>query len=307
MTTPRTPSEWDRVRASNPEWRRRLSRADQRDLDVMLYEAELRTTTDEARKAVLTNIVAGLKALPIEGGTMAANKHESAFRKSVEALADGVVQIGTLIKATDERKDMYPEAWYAKERDRLLSAARQGDREAVRAAQAYADDALAEARSLRAKAEATRPAADRLADEMERQRLASSSLDAGEFVAQAQAMLDAGQPRRASFLLSVAKDKGARLTGDVEHAVENALDRADDTRREARALEDSVASNTHRFAVARLKALADAGIGIGTDGMAGYGSVAEVTAANSRRKMLAWANGDDPSAFADAPRDEATA
>jgi len=149
-----------------------------------------------------------------------------------------------------------------------------------------------EARSLRAKAEADRDPAARMADEMERARIVAGPLNAMDIVAQADYMLAAGQPARAKFLLEAATDKGARVDPSLVARIEDALDASDPLRKDARAIEDDLAVASNTFNVARLSSLAEAGFGVNAAGDIGEGSSSEVATASVHSKVLAYAAGE---------------
>jgi hypothetical protein len=218
------------------------------------------------------------------------------FQKAVSILADGIVTPLASLARLQAERDRYPdmpmtpreEAAYKEDRDAILAQVRSADALASNALRDYQREALAEARALRAAAEADRNPQARMADELERQRLATSKTSADDFLGQARAMLAAGQPQRAALLLAVAEDKGAKFGSELLLAVADALDASDPKRSEAKAIEDAVASNSVEFGLARTRMLAKYGVGLGADGMAGTGAPGQKAAASLQAKLAAW-------------------
>ncbi|MFN8520517.1 MAG: hypothetical protein U0667_14260 [Chloroflexota bacterium] len=258
-------------------WKDRLTKSEQRDLEVALMEARLRIA-GEPEATQLRTAIAALKRMKV-GGTMSRNSYESA----VEALDEGIAPVMAELASLEKDKDRYPARYYDRVRGELIAKARIGDEVAVTAVNAYRAAALQEARELRAAAEAGRDPAGRMADEMERARLVASATDADVFAEQARAILAAGQPQRAAFLLDVALAKGwsggmgiDRATGEgystrkrLQGEIDCALDEAVPQRQEARALEEAVAANVAEFQRTRTALLAKHGLGLAADGTAG--------------------------------------
>lgn len=122
-------------------------------------------------------------------------------------------------------------------------------------------------------------------------RLMASPEEGDNIAAQAEWMLDNGQPERASFLLQVARDKGARVSPTLHARVEDALDATQPLRKEARALEEDLASSLRAFNVARRACLADAGFGVRDDGSIGEGHPSEIATASASSKIAAYIDG----------------
>jgi hypothetical protein len=190
-------------------------------------------------------------------------------------------------------RDRYPAEFYEQEHRRLLQWARSHDSAVVAAIREYAEVTAADARKLRAQADADRPAAERTAEMLERQALLSGDVRAEVLLAQAEEALEADRPRRAAFLLGLAQERGGAVLGDLPIRVEDALDEADVTRAQARAIEDEASANLAQFDVLRLRALAAVGLGVAADGTAGNGTSEAVARANVARKLAAWHAGED--------------
>lgn len=187
--------------------------------------------------------------------------------------------------ATGEVNDRFA----ASERDRLRRGARALEETALARFSEIAIEQESEARAKRAEAAATRDPMTVYAADY--QRLIASPRDGGSLLDEALFMLDNRQPERASFLLQVAADKGARPDSLLRSRIEDALDATDPARKEARAIEDDLARASTEFGVARLSALADAGFGVSADGSIGEGSPSEIAAASVHAKTLAYAAG----------------
>jgi hypothetical protein len=142
---------------------------------------------------------------------------------------------------------------------------------------------------LRAAAEATVEPSTRTADELERQRLVAGRLSGDDLAAQAGAMLAAGQPRRAAMLLDAAEDKGAKMTGGLRSAVEDALDETVPQRKEAREVEAGIAAAITKIDALRLRFLAASGLGVDPQtGAAGQGSEMQLAAARVGAKLAEY-------------------
>lgn len=186
-----------------------------------------------------------------------------------------------------ERGTPVSASWVLNTRGKILERVRYGDDKARDAFKAAAEEALTDARKMRAAAEAGRDPRARIADEMERARLVASSTSAEDIAAQAKASLDAGQPRRAALLLAVALDKGAKFTGTMASDIEDAIDAAEPERRAARSIEESVAAYSQAFRDVRLQALTSAGLGVTPDGSVGDGQSSGVARSSIAAKMAA--------------------
>lgn len=225
------------------------------------------------------------------GGNM--QKHRAAYNKAINALAEHIVKPGQMLAELRADRDRYPAAFYEQEHRRLVQWARDHDSAVVAAIREYADLTAADARKLRAQAEADRPAAERTAEMLERQALQSNGVRTEVLVAQAEEALEADRPRRAAFLVSVAQERGGIFLGDLPNRVEDALDEVDEKRAQARAIEDEADANTSQFEILRLRALTATGVGVDADGTAGNGTNEAVTRANVARKLAAWQAGED--------------
>jgi hypothetical protein len=138
---------------------------------------------------------------------------------------------------------------------------------------------------------------------LEAQQLLASGINADVLVGQAEEALFADRAERAAFLLSVARQRGGAVIGDLGQRVEDALDREDSTRAQARAIEDEAETGYTQFEALRLRALGAARVGVSSDGTAGNGSSESITRANVARKMAAFASGGDFSDVAPAASD----
>lgn len=225
------------------------------------------------------------------GGTM--SKHRPLYNQAINALADHIVKPGQMLRDLEAKRDQYPAAFYAQERDRLVRWARDHDSAVVGAMNEYVGAMTAEARKLRTQAEADRPAAERTAEMLERQQLIASGVRADVLLAQAEEALDADRPRRAAFLVDVARSMGGAVLGDLPNRVDDALDEVDDKRGQARAIEDEAEENFRELEILRFRALAAAGVGVAQDGGAGNGSSDAVARANVARKLAAFHAGGD--------------
>src|SRR5689334_17927164 len=97
-----------RTRRPEPDaWKRRLSPSDQRDLEVALLEAALPSQTGAEAERTKTQIAA-LKRLNL-GGTMS-SKHEIAYRKVLDILAEHVVVAGQMLTELERDKAKFPPA-----------------------------------------------------------------------------------------------------------------------------------------------------------------------------------------------------
>jgi hypothetical protein len=235
------------------------------------------------------------------GGTM--SKHRPLYDKAINALADHIVKPGQMLRDLEAKRDQYPQVFYTQERDRLVRWARDHDSAVVGAMNDYLGAMTAEANKLRIQSDADRPAAERTAEMMERQQLLAAGVRAADLVEQAEQALAADRPRRAAFLVDVARSMGGVALGDLPNRVEDALDEVDDKRSQARAIEDEAEANFRELEVLRFRALAAAGVGVSPDGGAGNGSSDAVARANIARKLAAFHAGGD---FSDPAVPEAT-
>ncbi len=172
------------------------------------------------------------------------------------------------------------------QRDRLRRDARALDAAAQAQFAEAANEADAEARAKRAEWLATADPMTKYAADYP--RLIASPADPASLAEQAAWMLDNGQPERASFLASVAADKGGRVDPLLLSRIDNALDASDPLRKAARTTEDELAVAHSAFTVARLSSLADAGFGINAEGDIGEGAPSQVAAASVHSKMAAY-------------------
>lgn len=213
-------------------------------------------------------------------------------------------------EATDQGRP-YPPSYFKAQRDKIIGRIAYGEMTARAAFAVIRDEALAEAREVRAASKVGRDPQARMADELERASLIGSASKTAEALAiEARAMLEAKQPRRAEFLLSVAIDKGWTGETRIDSAtgpyntrdaltrmVEDALDSDEPDRQAARSLEESVAASTLAFEQERRVALTKFGIGVTRDGSIGTGrfdgpdGLSEVAVASIGAKMRAHASG----------------
>ncbi len=125
---------------------------------------------------------------------------------------------------------------------------------------------------------------------MERRRLAESG-DAADLLAQAQQMIEDGQPSRAALLIGAIRDKGGRMPYDFHQIAtdaEAALDTTNPQRKSAREIEQGVVQNLAKFRTARFEALRDTGVGINAGGLVGTGQVSDTASASIASKMSAY-------------------
>lgn len=248
-------------------------------------------------------------SLAIAAADIAGNKNEMArlrLRQQVEVamtdinntlamarakMADGVGGALAALAALEAERDRLPAEFFDRERLRIVREVRFADQDAMRLLAEYQTDAMAEARAMRAAAEATVDPATRMADMMERKQLADSPLDAEALVERAREMLDAGQPKRAALFLDAAADKGGSMTAhNVREAVEQALDGAIPERTKAMSVETDVYANVAAFRAARLRQLFDARLGVRGDGTGEVGNGgSDVYAASLAAKVEAFA------------------
>lgn len=195
------------------------------------------------------------------------------------------------LTALEAERDRVPAQFFDAERARIVREARIADQEAMALLAQYQRDGLAEARKMRAEAEASVDATTRVADMMERNQLADSALDTEALVERAREMLEAGQPKRAALFLDAADDKGGSMTAQaVREAVEQALDGAIPERAKAMGIETDVAANVATFRAARLRQLYDARLGLRGDGSGEVGNGgSDVYAASLAAKVEAFA------------------
>lgn len=271
---------------STDTWKRSLAPHEQIDLEVSLLEVKLKSAEGSDAETIKTQIAA-LKRLGGKMGTR--GKFTAAVEKFVDGVTKGVADLAAL-DAQMEAGAILPK-YHEAQRLAILRGIRVADGEAGDLFAAYQRETLAEARRLRALADAERDPAQRVADELEMARLSSSTLDGDVFAEQARDVLAAGQPRRAAFLLDVAKQKGARMTDALRADVEAALDEAVPHRASAREIEAEVQDRTVEFVQIRTKALAGS-LGIAPDGTLGGGSSEERTSASVASKMAAYAAGE---------------
>jgi hypothetical protein len=171
--------------------------------------------------------------------------------------------------------EMLPD-FVQRERARLTAAVRVADEAAIRAFREHAQERDSAAIALRAKSEVTTDQTRRLADLQERAALVASSTDAGEFLRQSQEMLAAGQPERAEFLLSVAREKSPNSwdSFDTFKEVRAAMDERDPDRKAAKAIEDETSTASDAFWTNRATILAGS-VGMRPDGSPGHGDPGE--------------------------------
>lgn len=285
------------------DWARRLSPADQRDLEVALLEAALRTQSGDEAERTRTQIAA-LKRLELSGGRM--SRHEENFRKAVAKLGDALVPALTELRAFDadvaeaaEKGTPYAQSYVASSRRNIIQRIASGSAAAQVAMREYREAALADAAQLREASEAERDPAARMADELERQRLAASGADPEVFAQKARTLLAAGHPRRAEMMLGIALDKGWKgqlIAGSsqstlavLRREVSDALDAAEPKRGQAKAIEESVAQNSATFASRQLALLTEYGVGVNGDGTIGTGVGGQVATSSIRAKTQAMA------------------
>lgn len=180
----------------------------------------------------------------------------------------------------------YPPQYVSQEVARLSAVVKAADLAQRAAFNTYRELATKAAFDLRAKAEAEVNPAKRLADIAEVQMLTSTT-NGDALVAQAQRMLSAGQPERASMFIAAARAKGARVAHDLIVSVDDALDVSDSTRSDAREVEDALAASTATFNEERFQILA-ASIGITKDGDAGTNAAGERARSDMNAKMTAY-------------------
>jgi hypothetical protein len=193
--------------------------------------------------------------------------------------------------AAEAATGRFPASFVESERLRLRREVSAADGAAEDAFRQYRRDTLLEALNLREQAEADRDPSARMADELERSRLAASDTNPAIFLERAEAALRADRPQRASLLLSVAIDRGAKGVGELMAAVEDALDKADPTRKQARELEDTVAEHTTEFEAKRLDVLQVSAVGIAENGSVGTGTSEDVARASVASKLAAYSSG----------------
>ena len=257
------------------------------DIDVTQYGARTGLAIDTAVKTRSTM-----------------SKHLASYNKAINALADHIVKPGQMLRDLEAKREQYPAAFYSQERERLVRWARDHPRALVGAMIDYLGGMTTDANKLRVQADADRPAADRTAEMMEKQQLVASGVRADVLLAQAEEALAADRPRRAAFLVDVARSVGGVVLGDLPNRVDDALDEVDEKRSQARAIEDEAESNYRELEVLRLRALAAAGVGVSGDGSAGNGSSEALARANVARKLAAFHAGGD---FSDPATDPAPA
>ena len=212
------------------------------------------------------------------------SKHTDAFKAAQAALTAAAADL----KALDAKAESgeITERFAQTERARLHIAVRVAEGKAGDAGTAYRDEALKEARALRAAA-AVGDSASVTADELLRARLMADPRDGEAFMVEAQAMLEAGQPGRAAILAEVGAAKGARTTGDLGSAINEALDASVPDRKAAREIEQAVEADMTAFGVSRSQALAES-LGTDAQGNVGNGSVSERTSASVAAKVGAF-------------------
>jgi hypothetical protein len=299
------------VDVSTSNWRQRLAPHEQLDLEISLLEAALRTQTGTEAEATKQQIAA-FKRLRVREGHMTSSytgKFQDAITRMSRDVAAGVNELRIFdseIAEAQERGVKVPPSYIRDRRAKILQRIRENDA-FVRGKLTDAQrEAAIEAKRLRAAAEASRDPQARIADEMERARLAKSNTSADAFAAQARAALDAGQPRRAELLLGVALDKGYRggfetdpATGEtistlptLTRAISDALDTSEPDRQSARALEEAIEAATVEFTNARTTVLAQHAIGLTESGDIGSGETREVALASMSAKMRAFRAGN---------------
>lgn len=264
---------------------------------LAIYAAELAGNHEEAAR---------LKRAKTTRSHM--STHDNTFRDvlaglgtNIETPAGELATFEAEAAAAKKRGTPYSAAYYSGEKEKILARIKEADATALASMSTWVATALADARSTRAAAEAGRDATSRVADEMERSRLMASPLDGSVFERQAREALAAGQPRRASFLLSVALDKGFKggfetdpETGSPVAAlprllqgIEDAIDAIEPDRQSARSLEESVKVNRYAFAVERKRLLAKFGIGVREDGTIGSAHPSDIARASISAKTAA--------------------
>lgn len=268
------------------------------DYSLAIFSAELAGDTQE---------VARLKRAKQTRSDM--NSYETRFKEAIARLNKDLDPPARELQvfeseaqtAVDQGRP-YPPKYYRDMRDKIIGRIAYGEMQARAAFTEARDEALAEARQTRAAAEAGRDPQARIAEELERARLIGSAAKSADALAtEAQAVLAAGQPRRAEFLLAVAVDKGwkggvrydsatGRQVGtlsELRQSIADAIDSAEPDRRAARSLEETVAAAAFQFAQERKAALAKFGIGVLADGSIGSGHPSEVARASLSAKVAA--------------------
>ncbi len=212
----------------------------------------------------------------------------------IKTLREGLATIATQRFGLDERLSTGELSlqYVQSEKARLTNSAKDLEITARHSFAEWYNEMSSEAKAKRAEAASQRDPAIRMADEMERARLATSPVDASLLLEQAIDMLDGGQPQRAAFLLSVAQDKGLRVADPFflpafVARIENALDDSEPLRKDARALEDELDVASRTFEAARMSALAEAGV-------PGASAAAKVAAYAAGEKKFAVGDGSNP-------------
>ncbi len=172
------------------------------------------------------------------------------------------------------------------EHARLVAAVRTQDSLAVQAFRQHDSERRQKAADLRLKASEAGSPNRVVADELLRSRLLASRERAEDLVDRAVALLRAGEPERAEFYLGIAKDKGARMTQELEMAIGDALDK-DGDRKKAREFEDGLARDAADFSTRRSTILA-ASVGLNAEGEAGTGSSGERASAHAASTMESY-------------------
>lgn len=261
--------------------------------DLTWVNETLASETDPERKAALERRAARIKAevervTRLQAIEVGMSKHADNYTKALTELNEGLVKAARDLRALQAEQKKYPEDWYAEQHAKAVAKVATLDAHAQRTMESYQSEAIADATRIRAAAEVEVDPTRRLADEMLRMRLMQSPTDAGELARKGSDLLNAGQPEQAKVYIEAARDKGARLSGDVLTALEDALDMKDPLRSQARAIEEEFFANTQDFTAKRMAALVSAGLGAAENGQAGNGTSPEISRANVIGRMSAY-------------------
>jgi hypothetical protein len=247
--------------------------------EVVAEWAEAKKAGDDQKVAALEKYMALIEKSAAGGMVSKSEQATQKFNAEVVAALND-------LKALDQQlaDEAILPGYHAKKRGEVIARSRAADAAASDVFAEFQREKLAEAGRLRASAEANIDPAVRTANELEMARLASSGLNAEEFLAKAEAMLVGGQPARAEFYAAVAAAKGARITTEFRTSLDDALDEAVPDRKAAKAVEVEVQTRTDEYARMRTSALAET-LGVGQYGEVGTGRSEDRTRASIATKM----------------------
>jgi hypothetical protein len=219
-----------------------------------------------------------------------------------EIVADWKRKVGASLaelRRLEAEADRLPPDYVERERARIAREADHSDSATLANLRAWAETALGHAAREREAGDAERDPSERVADEMLTRRLSDgvkSRRQADELLAEARRLVSLGQARKAAAYVEAARPHSPFGLGQVAADVERALDSAVPGRRRARAIERTVERSRREFEVYRRLALAEAGLGVRSDGAVGRGTPHDIAVATGSAKDMLYTLDRDASA-----------